>query len=88
MIILLLIIWLLLGIIAVWRCYFGLIKEWWVELKQDIRKHQRGNNVVFFLLCYSPIFIMGGGITLLIFETGGLYTTTWYYKLPKKIKYE
>lgn len=69
-------IWLLLGIIGVWRTYWGAIKEWHIRFNEDIRNTEYGHHKI--LIIFSPILIVGGLLTLMIFET--IYDNCWYFK--------
>lgn len=82
MIITFIIIWLLCGIIAVWRIYYGFIKHWYLQFNSDLRNEYSHNNMLKILLILSPLFIIGGLISLILFETGFSHNT-WYFKIPK-----
>ena len=82
MLMLFIIIWLLLGVIAVWRTYWGDIKRWHLQFNCDLRKDNTFNSHLKFLTTYSPILILGGLLTLINTEIIFKYNT-WYYKIPK-----
>lgn len=82
MITLFIIIWLLLGIIALWRTYYGWIKEWYLEFNDDLRKNRLYNSHLIILLILSPLFLLGGLLSLIYWESLSRYNT-WYYKIPK-----
>jgi hypothetical protein len=80
--IILITIWLLLGIIAVWRTYYGDIKSWYFKFNCDLRKDYDYNGHLKLLLIGSPIFIIGGLFSLIMMEVSNS-TNTWYFKIPK-----
>lgn len=64
------IIWCLLGLISVWRTYHGALKDWWnfsSESYWDFHK-RNGGSALINLLLFSPIFVIGGPISLILFE--------------------
>ena len=84
MITLLIIIWLLLGIIAVWRDYHGTLKEWYCSYRESYWKFDKEENgsSIRFLLYLSPLFIFSGLITLIMFES--LSKTCWWFTTKNK----
>jgi uncharacterized membrane protein len=79
----LIIIWLLIGLIALVRKFYSQKRYFWVNYRKD---HKNTNMRNILLFC-SPIFIMGGLVTLFLFETTSLYDkTVWYYKIDRGIE--
>lgn len=76
------IIWLLLGLIAVWRTYHGMFKDWFLEFGKH-RLDTNHTSAYWVLIIFSPIWIFGGLITLICFEIGN--ETCWYYNIEKAI---
>ena len=81
----LIIIWLLLGLIAVWRTYFGQLKFWYEEFEISLWKSYKKGEAEFFhtFLLFSPFFVIGGLIPLLIFEFMYSKDNVWWYKTPE-----
>ena len=88
MIILIFSIWLLCGVIAVWRLYHGDLKGWYELTGQsywDFDKERGGDSAIRFLLHISPIFILGGLVTLIISEANPYpYCPTWWFTTKNK----
>ena len=82
MLMLFIIIWLLLGVITVWRTYWGYIKKWYMKFNCDLRKDYKFNSHLKLLICGSPILIIGGISSLIMSEILNPYNT-WYFKIPK-----
>jgi hypothetical protein len=85
MTVLFIIIWLLLGIIAVWRDYHGTLKEWYHNHKESYWKFDKKNNnvsAIRTIVNTSPLLIIGGLISLLISES--INTTTWWFTTKNK----
>lgn len=70
MLITFIIIWLLLGIISIWRQYHGWLKFWYNSYNESYWKYAKKENGQVFTLLFlgSPLFIIGGVLTLLFFE--------------------
>ena len=78
------IIWLLLGIVAIWRVYHGCLK-WWYNIYKESYWKSNNNMALKTLLGFSPIFIIGGGVTLLLFElTLKPSTPCWWFTTKNK----
>lgn len=75
----LIITWLLLGVIALWRAYWGTVKDWYEVCHEDIRKSD--NHQLRVLLSFSVIILLNGLIALILLEI--IFKNTWYYKIPK-----
>jgi hypothetical protein len=78
------VIWLLLGIIAVWREYHGTLKSWYDDFNEsywDFHKRE-GSSAIKMLLIFSPVLIFGGLISLIMFES--LTTTCWWFTTKNK----
>ena len=81
MLILFIIIWLLLGVIAVWRDYHGTLKEWYRNYGESYWKFDKENNnssAIRMIVNTSPLLIIGGLITLLISESISTNTCWWF----------
>jgi len=80
MIVLFIIIWLLLGIIAVWRNYHGWLKFWYIEFNESYWEYAKTENGKVFKILFwgSPILISGGLITLLLFEFSSKDNCWWF----------
>lgn len=78
------IIWLLLGIIAVWREYHGSLKNWYIQFNESYWEFDKkeNNSSIRFLLYSSPLFIFGGLITLIMFEL--LSKNCWWFTTKNK----
>lgn len=75
--------WFLLGVISIWRMYWGEIKEYHIKFNIDKRLTFKR----FFLKeklyrAYIVLFIYGP-LSLLVVEI--FLPTCWYYKIPKII---
>ncbi len=82
--ILFIIIWLLIGIIAVWRMYHYNLKDWYNDFKEsywDFDKRE-GSSSIRFLLYMSPLLIVGGLATLIISEI--MHGGCWYFTTKDK----
>lgn len=73
------VIWIILGLIATWRTYYGTMKDWYEVLGTDIRKTD--NLAVKSLMMFTVFFIAGGLMSLIILEYS--FKNVWYYKIPK-----
>lgn len=82
MIIFIIITWLLIGLLTMWREWQSTKKYWWINHKQ-IPIHLRNN-----IILYSPIFLLLGPIAFFLLEhLGPLYENRcWYYKIPNQHK--
>ena len=80
MITLFIIIWLLLGMITVWRTYHGFLKHWYICYNESYWKYVKEQNGTVFKILFlgSPIFIIGGLLTLLLFEFSFQYNCWWF----------
>lgn len=81
MIVLFIIIWLLLGIIAVWRDYHGTLKTWYEDFNEsywDFDKENNNSSAIRMMLYISPLLILGGLIILLIFESVDTNNCWWF----------
>lgn len=77
-------VWLIIGMIAVWREYWARIKYWYERFGKDLRKEWEFNSHLIFLLICSPVFICGGILTWLVFEYNiSRGYSCWYFKVPK-----
>lgn len=60
------ILWFALGY-ACWRAvYYGDLKRWYIEYKEDYRTHNNGNNALAMWVAVMPIIIIGGAINIII----------------------
>lgn len=80
-----LIIWLLCGIIAVWREYHGTLKTWYEDSNEsywDYHKRE-GSSGIMMLLWMTPLFILCGTCSLIIVE---LYSENncWWFTTKNK----
>ncbi len=78
------IIWLLFGIIALWREFHTNRKIWYNRTGKDNLKDSTSSLILLLIL--SPIFISGGLLICLLFEYEGPFSgkeRTWYFKIPK-----
>jgi uncharacterized membrane protein len=80
MYILSIIIWLLLGIIAVWREYHGVLKYWYVRYNESYWNFHKKNNLssLGLLIMLSPIFILFGLVSLIILELTNPDSCWWF----------
>lgn len=79
------ILWLLCGIIAVWRQYHGSLKNWYNEFNEsywDFDKRE-GGCALRILLIFSPVFILGGLISIVVFEIA-LKENSWWFTTKNK----
>lgn len=78
------IIWLLLGIITVWREYHGLLKTWYKDFNESYWEFDKreNNSGIRVLLYSSPLLIFGGLITLIM--SGLLSTPCWWFTTKNK----
>ena len=82
--IILITVWLLMGFICVWRTYHGSLKDWHESFNEsywDFHK-RNGDSALTILFLFSPIWIMGGGLTLLIAEIFG--KQCWWFTTKNK----
>jgi hypothetical protein len=78
--IIIMLLWIFLGYWGVRRMYYGAIKDWYEMFETDYRKYKNGNNSLKAPLILSPLFIAGGGFSLLLsYGDAGC----WYFKIPK-----
>jgi hypothetical protein len=86
--IILTILWLLIGIIAVWREYHGCLKLWYNGYQESCWYFDKKNNKTsaIRILCYmAPILILAGVITLFVLEASNS-DSCWYFTTPKNKK--
>lgn len=76
------VIWGLLGFIAHWRIYHGLLKEWFQKWNESL--WDEDPTTLKLLLWASPIFIVGGLLTLLLGEFMFKYNTWWFTTKDKE----
>lgn len=81
---LLIILWLLCGIIAVWRVYHGDLKNWYEKFDESYWDFDKKNGFssIRLLLYMSPIMILGGLISLLLWELTS--DTCWWFTTKNK----
>lgn len=77
----LIIIWLLIGTISVWRTYFGIQKDWYNRFGTTMNEDEEADSHKL-LLKLSPILILGGLITFIIYAS--ILPQAWWFKAPKK----
>ncbi len=80
MITLFIILWLLLGIIAVWRSYHGDLKYWYNQFNEsywDFDK-ENGFSAIRLLIYTSPLIILGGLFSLLTLELTSKDNCWWF----------
>lgn len=83
MTIILITIWLIIGLLSTIATYYSSIKDWYLTFGDDYRKskHQKALD---FLLLFSPVFIMGGILSLIIFFLSNpRESRCLYFKIPK-----
>lgn len=83
MLITVIITWLFLGIINIWRTYHGMLRHWYISNNQSYWEFdkQRGFSAIRLFLLLSPIIILMGAIGLILFEL--LFDNTWYFTTKK-----
>ena len=84
MLVLLIIVWLLAGLIAVWREYHGMLKSWYDSYEEsywDFDK-ESGFSAIRLLLYISPIMILGGLFSLSLCELTP--NTCWWFTTKNK----
>ncbi len=70
MIILVIIVWLLLGAISVWRFYHGMLREFYNDFGISIWSEEEGKKMLKrYLFHYSPFFVLAGAISLLAYHS-------------------
>lgn len=75
------IIWLLCGIIAVWREYHGLLEYWYIMHNESYWDYDRENNkssAIRFFLTMSPFFICCGLTYLIVNEMSSIKKSWWF----------
>ncbi len=71
------IIWLLTGLITVWRHYHGINKYWYETFNK-----KESSSLIRTLLFVSPIFIAGGIITAILFTSLTHVKGCWWFRIP------
>lgn len=83
MTIILITIWLIIGLLSTIATYYSAIKDWYLTFRTDYRK-SRSQRALDMLICFSPIFIMGGVLSLMMFFLfNPRETRCLYFKIPK-----
>lgn len=82
MIITIIIIWLLLGLIAVWRFYHGTLKDWYITFNESIWEYDP--SLMISIIVTSPLHITGGLFTLIIVELSSCPKSWWFTTKDKK----
>ena len=85
MITLFIILWLICGIIAVWRYYHGTLKSWYDSYKEsywDFDKENNNISTIRLVVYSSPIIILGGLISLLLWESSN--HNCWWFTTKNK----
>lgn len=77
------IIWLLLGALAVWMEYHTAKKEWWDIYHEDYSKFNNGDNSLRMLLVMSPFFTLGGPLSFILMIPHKRSNICLYFKIPK-----
>lgn len=77
--------WLLCGVIAIWRNYFGQLKYWYEKFEVSIWKDYKKGDAPHLktLIAHSPVFLVGGPITIILFECLFYKENTWWFKVPE-----
>lgn len=87
MTILLITLWLLCGVICVWRLYHGDLKSWYYKFGEsywDFDKRNNGNSAIRLVLYLSPLFILMGVISLIVSELDNKTNNTWWFTTKNK----
>ena len=83
---LLVIIWLICGLIAVWRDYHGCLKNWYEQFNEsywDFHRRQ-GESAISIIIWGSPLIILGGLFSLLLVEYDNNVKPVWYFTTKNK----
>ncbi len=85
MIVLGIILWILVGAVSVWRFYHGMLKSFYEEVGHSMWEEQEGKDFFKRFFIRSIIFVLSGGISLLVIE-GVLPKgfTCWYFTTKNK----
>ena len=79
------IVWLLLGVIAIWRDYHGILKDWYDRYGEsywDFDKENNNYSAIRLVIYSTPIIILGGLISLIMIELST--PTCWWFTTKNK----
>lgn len=75
----LIVLWLLIGAISIFRSYYGMQKQWFDEFNSTMEEDHCISHKLF-LIC-SPVFILGGLLTFAVLTL--TLPQSWYWNKSK-----